>query len=184
MSKTELRWLRGLAVQREGRRGYQGSYTDWRRGIIKLPTLVGLVGEHALCLYLNKTLGLRLEVDVTDRPLGDGGVDLRPLGIPTQVKTRTRRLDVLLRRVTEDGRLLPLAWEICVSATWEMRDGYEPEVVTLDGWSKVSQVLDVSEFKRGYRGDWWNLEMGDECLEPMSDMVENLLAVRELKELR
>lgn len=184
LTPPELRWLKEVAVARERRRGYQLSYTTWKQGIISLPTFVGLVGEHALCLFLNRRLRLSLSVNADDMPGGDGDVDLLVHRVALQVKTRTCRRDVLVRRCTDDGRLLPLNWHACVSATWERRPDEEPLTVFLDGWVRKSALLEQGHYALGRAGPWRNLELADVQLESMNDLVASLRVNRDLQRLR
>lgn len=180
METAHLTWLTEIARDREKRRRYSASENPWRRGIIQNPTLVGLVGEFALSLFLSNRLRERVEINTRDEPRGDGGVDLPVYGIPIQVKTRTNRNDILIRRETDNGFILPIRWEVCVSVTWTEGD----LVAMLDGWVRKSRMFEDADFVRGRRGSWMNLELGDEFLEPMGELPRYLKICKDMREMR
>lgn len=167
----ELRWLEGIAEERERRRGYQSRPDAWGKGFIANPTLVGLAGEYALAQHLTEKLGFPVCINTDDAPCGDGGVDLVPVpGVRVQVKTRTRRADVLLRRETEKGYIVPLAWDVAVSVTWERE--LTPHMLTLDGFITRDAFRGRSEVAEGRRGSHKNLVCEDCHLEPIKRLVE------------
>jgi hypothetical protein len=194
---TQMRHLRALAAERDGRRRYDRARSRWRQGLTDHATLKGMLGEQAFANYANAHLRLLtpLEVDAEDRPAGDGGIDFALFGVLIQVKTRTTLNPVLYRRATEDGRVLPINWHVLVSATYApppapaLPLGFLPEPfsgeqeVLLDGWTDRTAILDRSAFRDARIGRHKNLELTDACLEPMSDLVRHLENVRDAREL-
>ena len=166
----EFRHLDGIARERDARRGYVFSDDDWRRGLTDRPTYLGLVGEYACARFLTKRLGFAVTINTDDAPRGDGGVDLLPVGVRIQVKTRTRRLDLLVKRQTPNGRILPFLWDVCVVTTWD-RDEAEG-IVTLDGFVTRDDLREFSTAAPGKRGPWVNDELPDCYLSPMRGLVD------------
>lgn len=169
----EVRYYEALAKAREQARRYAHSSRRWSNGLIQRPTLVGLVAEHVYAKFMNHHLGLSLTVDEADRPGGDGGVDFSPASVPVQVKGRNRRGDLLIRRETEDGRLVEFPWQVCVVVTWrDNGEGHLPELVaTVDGWVTRATVLE-GRFCSARVGDHMNLELSDRRLECPSSLVQ------------
>lgn len=179
-----IREMQQEALRRESARCYAGRSDLWGQGLIEHPTLRGLVGEWALIVgFINPRLGLSLTVDMKDRPAGDGGCDVRVFRKIHQVKTRRRRGDVLIRRQTEGGRIVPIHWDNCISATWTPEvEGLE-NLITLDGWLARKWVLGSSEFKDARKGRHKNLEIADSKLQSMESLIEYLEVIRDYKDL-
>lgn len=171
ITRHDIESLRRAADAEESRRGYAHSHNGWRRGILANPTLVGKVGEFAFAQYMSRELKCELAVNNKDAPRGDGGIDFVIHGVRVQVKTRTRRTAVMIRRETEEGKILPIRWNVCVQCTYHEID--DPCGVTLDGYTTKEAILD-SEFMKGRRGDWKNLEVPDELLLPVSRLLESI----------
>lgn len=166
-----LDYYANLAKSREGK--YAHSSRVWQKGLISRPTLTGFVAEWAFATWVNWAIGGRYQPD--ERPLagGDNGIDFTICGIPIQVKGRGRCGDLLIRRETEDGRLIPYPWQICVVATWkDAGPDAEPNLrLTLDGWVSKNVLRNDGRFVEARRGNHMNLEIPDEELESMSDLI-------------
>jgi hypothetical protein len=167
--------LRDLALQREQQRRYSSSSRVWCRGLCQRPTFTGLIGEEAFSQFINAKLakqGVRIAVDEQARANGDGGIDFTVLGVGIQLKTRQRREVVLVRRQDENGTLLPIVWQVLVSATWKDAGDEEPNhTVFLDGWVSRKNLRVKGKFLPARRGDHMNLELPDEELDPMTRIV-------------
>lgn len=175
IARPVFRDLQALAAEREAARGYAARSSPWGRGLIGNPTLVGLMGEQACCLYLSARLRRGVDVDRRDRPRGDGGRDVEVFGVRVQVKCRRRRGDVLVRRQTREGRILALPWDVLVVSTWEAPAGEAgDQVVTLDGWTTRGRLLGLGAFGPARRGDHMNIAVRDSDLEPMARLVAML----------
>lgn len=133
------------------------------------------MGEEAFATYMTSRLsayGVRLEVDESDRPGGDDGIDFRIAGVPIQIKTRQKIGDLLIRRTDESGKLLCLPWDIAVVATWADRgDDDASLIVKLDGWASRRMLTQKGSFLPARRGDHFNLELPDKNLLSMANLV-------------
>lgn len=169
-----IRHYENIANQREQKHRYKHDSRAWQRGLVKRPTLTGLIAEWGVATYLNHQLGLHppLSVDEAFRHGGDGGIDFRVFGLPIQVKGRRQRGGLLIRRQTEDGRILALPWWVCVFVTWiDAGEGQEPNLsLTLDGWVKRKTITNAP-FVPARIGNHMNLELPEYKLEPMRNLV-------------
>lgn len=174
ITRSDLRFLQDKATQRARYRGYALRQDSWGRGLVANPILVGLVGEHALCVHLTRVGPWRLFVDVTLRENGDGGSDVRVGRSTLQVKTRKRDYgSLLVRRVDGRRRLRRLDCDMVVSAQWDGSLG-----VSLCGWISAAEASLCGRLRRSqYKGaDHWNLVIPDTALYPIGDLVKELEA--------
>lgn len=157
------------ADRRREDRGYDSRSDQWGKGLVDDPIVCGLVGEYAAATVLNAAnLGLSLTVDLIDRPTGDGGQDFNIVGKTVQVKTRFKRGLLLIRRETENGRLLPINWHVCIFCTWTPE---QKNLATVDGWIHEEQVGKLP-FRPARKGKHMNLEGDDTWLESMISLYE------------
>lgn len=183
LTRGEKLHLQGLARHRESYRRYRDKQDLWQRGLVPHCVFLGLCGELAMCKFLNRRLGLSLDVDAEDRPRGDDGFDLHPLGLlRVQVKTRQRDYgSLLIRRETDGGRVVPIHWDVCVCATIA-RDDEAGAAVSLDGWVDRDDVIGLrrkfASFVAARRGDHMNLEVGDERLSSVADLATKIRTLR------
>lgn len=163
-----------VAKAREDGHRYAHSSRVWQRGLIDRPTLTGLVAEWGFATWANLNFNLSLQPDEAFRKGGDSGIDFSVFGITIQVKGRRRSGDLLVRRETEDGRLLSLPWQICVVVTYEDA-GCAAEVpnlwMTIDGWVSKNTLRNDGTFANARKGTHKNLEIPDEDLEQMTDLA-------------
>ncbi len=181
LTQDDLDFLAKTAEERDRRRGYSTRRDLWGQGFVASPTLVGLVGEFATAQYLTEGLGATVPINTDDAPAGDGGFDLVKFGARIEIKTRRWRGESLLRRETEAGRLVPINWDIFVSATWEREAA--PLVPTLDGWIFRRDFVEASGLVLGRAGPWNNLELTDVCLDPMPRLIEALEVCRDYRRI-
>ena len=171
ISTSVLARLRDVAEDRDRRRGYAARRDAWGRGFVKNPTLVGLVGEAAICEYVS-TRGFRQSVDYHWRPFGDGGRDLVVEHLIIQVKTRRKNVSgcSLIRR-GQRGRIVPLACDLFVFVQWS-EDA--PEGAYLLGWQWAMFILRHAGFARSplATADHWNLNVPDPFLQPMNRLID------------
>lgn len=157
-------------------RRYSDRADQWGRGFVENPILVGMLGEIALCSFLNRRVGCRLSIDTELRARGDEGVDLSTDGIGLEVKTRNSlSRSNLYRRFDRRGGLRALRADVYVFC---MRAS-EREIHLL-GWLHSDRVASDATFKKSPVGDWFNLELKDRQLEPMSRLVAEILYRRSL----
>ncbi len=175
VTRAELEELETVAKDRDARRGYASRADSWGRGIVSNPTLMGLVGEFCLSKHLEAKLGIKVGINLDDAPRGDGGFDLVVLGKKIQVKTRGRKGDILIRRLTEGNKIVPIEWDVAVSVTWDSADPY---VCYLDGFINRPDFLEQSEYAKGRRGDWMNMGAKDEDLDSIKHMIDKFLLLR------
>lgn len=168
-----------LARHREAYRRYRERHDEWGCGLIPDAVLLGVFGECAVCKFYNARLGLRLDVDREDRDRGDEGYDVFPCdGLRTQVKTRKRDYgDLLIRRQTESGKVIPIHWDVCVCCTLES-DLAEagPITLALDGWVDDEDVVGkrykFAKLAPARRGTHLNLQVCDRDFWGMNDLVK------------
>lgn len=172
LSRADIRFLRDAAQKRTRYRSYRHRADAWGRGFVPDPVLVGLGGEHALCVYLNRC-GYNLFADLALRPDGDGGKDVVVLGLVAQVKTRTTNYgETLVRRVDDLKRVRALECDFIVSAQWDGR----ASDVSLLGWLWSASARECGRLKKSprYNSTHWNLVVDDTALLPMSDLKAEL----------
>ena len=174
ITRGELAYFQKTARIRAGFRRYGARGDEWGRGLAKpgdpvFPILAGLLGEFAVCAFLNSRLGTKIQPDTSLLVKGDGGRDLIVCGICIQVKTRVTAKTNLVRRIDGSKRLRGLDSGIFVFCQWRSGNLH----VDLLGWLDAQFIRHSAEMKRG-RGDWWNLCLRDENLEPMARLIARL----------
>lgn len=171
LSATDVKWLAAAADKRARFRDYRSRRDSWGPGIIANPIFVGLTGEHGLCVFLNKHAGCHAAIDAALRPNGDGGCDVAALGLSFQVKTRLRGTSNLIRRVTESKRIAAVDPNaVYVFARWLPRES----VVYLLGWIWGRDAVAVAIQERSAVARHWNLRLGDDRLESMWRLCDEL----------
>jgi hypothetical protein len=177
LSRAEVEYFRPIAEAQESRRNYFRGASDFRRGLTDSPTLRGMIGEHTFCKWINgKFPELRLEVDVSDKPRGDGGIDLMLFGVTIQVKTRSQHLRgvCLIRRQNDAGDIMPLPWHLMVSVTIPREiavGGFLP--TTIDGFI-FKDDLPTDSLRDARRGNHMNLEVPDTALSSVGELFDYL----------
>jgi hypothetical protein len=164
------------AESRNHFRRYDDRADQWGRGLVKNPILVGMLGEIAVCSFLNRRAGCRLSIDTELRARGDGGTDLSTDGIGIEVKTRNpASLTNLYRRVDSKSDLRAMRANYFVFCQRRSE-----RVVDIIGWKEADAFVQKAEFKKSPIGDWWNLELPDSQLEPMSRLIGEIIYRRAL----
>lgn len=175
-----MRFLKQKAVERSALRRYGSRADAWGRGFIDNAIYRGIVGEHAVAIYLSREDLCRLIVDVSLRRDGDGGRDLEVAGLGViQVKTRGRDYgDLLIRRVDDRKCPRPLECDVFVAAQWEL----DSSDVALIGWiwAHDASVLGVMQPARAKGAKHWNLVVPDCELLPMRDLRAEIEARRQV----
>lgn len=172
-STDQLLWLSRVATDRDARRGYANSRGVWRHGLIDNTTFRGCVGEFACATWLSERLGVAVEIDTTDRPRGDDGIDLRVLGKTLQVKCRKRTGDaVLIPRHNDQRKILTLTADFYVQATWPWDGAQRSPLppVTIDGWLLKRDVTG-GRIAPARKGVHVNLEIPNRGLRTPADLV-------------
>lgn len=159
--------------------GWRGGYV----GPIEVPNLgtlpstaapiyVGKLGEWAVTeLARRRFRSLVPPVDMTRKPLGDGGEDLLILGLGMQLKTRRKADRVSLVRVTDDRkRPVPLKGEVHVFCEWL---GAGDMIVKALGWKWTREMVRYPQVP-ARRGEHLNIEIPDADLYPMSRLWAEL----------
>lgn len=169
-SRSDFAFLREQAIRRRNFRGYAKRADAWGRGFISDPVFVGMCGEQACCAYLNRRLGTDLKVDTVLRYKGDGGVDIMVFGMRLQVKTRAIGSRNLVRRVTEEKKVVPIPVHAFVFAQLLESEGK----VNLLGWLPATEATEHGRQVKSGKANFWNLEVDAKFLEPMKDLAEHL----------
>lgn len=160
----DLVYLERIASKRKRHRAYSSSRSAWKNGVIKDSVMVGVAGEHAITMYLSQRK-IIVSTDMETLNSGDGGIDFEFAGKSYQVKTRISTRNRFVRRVNEQGMLQPIVCDRFVFCSFDSKS-----VVLIDGWC-ISDVVIDSHFSKSARGNWWNTNIQDESLEPLSDLV-------------
>jgi len=167
ISASEVEYVRLIAERRNSFRGYAHRQDTWGRGLIRNPAFCGLLGEHGLCSYLNKRLGTKLAVDGELRIRGDGGRDIEIAGMSVELKTRVTGERYLVRRLDDRRRIKEIVSDyVAFSKLISERE------IHLLGWQTRSQFRLLSKLVKSTRGEWWNLDIDERELRPMSQLVE------------
>ncbi len=168
LGQCDVSILDNYARDRDRYRRYVDRADAWGRGLIKHPILYGLMGEHALCVYL-RAAGLNLSVNRELLPRGDGGADLSARGLDMQVKTNVTGTSNLIRRIDDRRRLLPLGCDLFVFTSVSTA----PLGVNLKGWIWASDAsaCDMSRIRRSRVAEHWNLMIDPRSLQPMNRLI-------------
>lgn len=164
LSRGDLNYLERLAKERKNHRSYSSFRSTWKNGVITDAVMVGMVGEYSVLRYLNSKR-LRVSNDMEELNSGDGGIDFVFAGRKYQIKTRVSKRNRFVRRVTDRGILDPIVCDRFVFCSFDSRS-----TCTIDGWCDSEVVVD-SRFSMSPRGRWFNANIQDEKLEPMTDLV-------------
>ncbi len=186
LEPSELRIIKDRAVQQAIERDYSRRSDAWGQGLAsgmrfrnsmdlrpeETAPFVGMVGEYALCVFLNRNLGREVaSFDDTPRQHGDGGVDVSCLGLSIQVKTRTNPdYPSLVKRAESSGRLVPLVGDIYVFALYRRE---LQEELKLLGFVWVDMLKPLRLYP-ARKGSHFNIEIPDTILLPMSRLVSEL----------
>lgn len=169
LSAGDMTMLRAAAGELESAK--YGKRTDaWGKGLVSNPMFVGLCGEHACCVFLNRKLGTNVQIDTMLRRYGDGGADIVLMGVRIQVKTRASGKRNLIRRVDDRKRLRGLAVHAFVFA--QLLES--ARTVHLLGWCHATDARKNGRLSKSARGDWWNIEVEEKYLLPMNDLATEL----------
>lgn len=168
LSAADLRTCEIESLRRKGyRTDYQG--TAWKAGLVGNGIFAGMLGETAVGLWLSLKLGYAVHVDFELRQWGDGGKDHEINGWRLQVKTRTKPYgSTLIRRISDNGRIMPLDWEFLVACEWTGGN-----VVHLLGWFTRDTSLS-STFGKSNAAGHFNIIVPDTKLEPMNRLPQML----------
>jgi hypothetical protein len=188
MDDGSLRTLLAASRHRDQFRGYRHKAGEWERGLapaVVIPgvgtidqsvraIMSGLVGEYATAWYLNSRVdGCPAAIDYALRSGGDGGTDLKVVGIDLQIKNTTKADHPnMVRVVSARGKHLPLTADAFVFSHWEFG-----RTVFLRGWCKTS-VVNCSPLADAIRGSHKNREVPCEHLDTMSSLCDYLNARR------
>lgn len=168
--------LRFHAVKRDSHRRYGERPDKWGRGLTNNPIFVGLCGEQALCVFLNRRAGCNCQLDVALHHWGDGGRDVVTDGLAFDVKTRAKHRNVnYVRGVDEGGRRCRITADFFVFA--ELNSGDQLFSVSLLGCLPASAVVQ-SPLKRSPVAAHMNFEALDVALDPMTRIVDEILRRR------
>lgn len=177
LTATDIEIVADVAAKRNQYRGYARRQDSWGRGSISDPVFVGLLGEHAVALFLNRRASCHLAIDSELRPFGDGGIDLTTDGLVFSIKTRqSASRSNLFRRVDGRKNLRALRGDFHVFCRRES----DREIWIL-GWIDSSTMRQVARHVPGIakNADWWNLDVDDAELTPMCRLVEEIKLRRE-----
>lgn len=174
LSASEYEFVRTVAVKRAAFRNYAGRRDQWGVGMVPNSILVGLLGEHGLCSFINKRTNLRTCINERLLANGDGGHDVDIDGLTLEMKVRVRGRHFLVRRVDDRKRIRQIKSEIVVFA--QLKDERE---IHLMGWMTRSQVRSQRHI-RSPVGDWWNLEIDESELHHMEHLIEEIRFRREV----
>lgn len=128
LTAGELRQLLIEAKRRAFHRGYEKRSDSWGRGMTGelvianvavvephiAPVFIGLCGEYAVSVLVNRHCHMNSRIDLSLLPGGDSGHDLEFFGLKVQVKTRKRDYGKYL--VRENNRALRA--NVFVFGTW------------------------------------------------------------------
>lgn len=139
-----------------------GSLTQQER-----PIYLGLGGEYALAQTVNRRMAAAVFVyDSVEYDNGDGGVDFVAFGLTTQVKTRGRDFDSLIRRITPRKQLVPVVCDIAAFCEWNGIDS-----VKVLGWHFMDRIRELCPLHKSPVAEHWNLCVNDRELKPIGDMI-------------
>lgn len=172
------------AKRRDKHRQYETRSDAWGRGLLgkivipnvatfdssAAPIMAGFIGEIATAEFINRRIGRRVcEVDFSLMDYGDGGIDLAPLGLGIDVKTRTKDYgNVLIKRVTESGQGVRWRCAVFVFAEWK----FSLAVDLLGwGWAKDFASRPLHDARRGNHK---NVEIPTRDLLPMTRLISEI----------
>jgi len=169
LSTGDMSMLREAAARLESAR-YGKRQDTWGKGLVSSPMFVGLCGEHACCVFLNRKLATNVQVDTVLRSHGDGGADIVLMGLRIQVKTRSVGKRNLIRRIDGEKRVRGLSVHAFVFAQL-----FEStRLVHLLGWCHAADTRKNGRLSKSARGDWWNIELEGKHLLPMNDLATEI----------
>jgi len=127
------------------------------------PMVAGKTGEYVTRAFAVRRFGDIFEpIDFCRRTRGDGGIDLKLAGVTLQIKTRVDAPDLLVKKIDEWGRSLPLCGMAHVFCDWK-RD-YHVKVL---GWIR-NRDMEGLPTAPSRRGNWLNWVIPENSLSPMS----------------
>jgi len=172
LTDGEVALVRSAAAERRRYRNYANRTDAWGRGLIADPVLIGMSGELAVIVFLNRRLGLSLSLDTELLRKGDGGHDLPGIALPTQIKTRkTRSANNLIRRVSRKS-IKPLDAKYFIFCQY-----VDERTVHILGWLPEEQLRLAPFHKSPLRqAEHFNLDVPDSWLLPMQDYLDELEA--------
>lgn len=173
----ELAWVARVAAERDAARGYNRSADHWKRGLLWLggnPTTIGLIGELAVCDYLNRKARCNLSLDTELRARGDGDVDLRVEGLRVQVKTKVGGTRNLVRCFDPRRGELPLESDVYVFVRWCERR----ELAWINGCIGRKRMLEVGRRARARQAEHWNIEISPDALAPIGALCDVIVRRR------
>lgn len=182
----EVAIIKRRSIEQARHRDYQGRRNTWGLGLVgdarsqntmdlgkgEYPIYLGLIGEHALCAFINGRLSRQVaSIDMQNRRAGDNGVDLSVRGLSMQIKTRQRpEYPSMVKRVNEYGVILPLVSDVHVFCLY-LRE--KPRQLQLLGWEWTKNLVN-RQVMPAIRGNWMNIEVHDSELNPMRRLIDEL----------
>jgi hypothetical protein len=196
LTEDDLRTLCREAERRSEWRGYSSRSDRWGRGFAQasavpgcgwvhasvMPALCGLVGEWAVCAYLNRELGwTEYRIDFSYQRHGDGGVDLvgEVSGLRLQVKCRRPSSSSPVRCTDARGNRVPLP-DVRGFVFAEWRRGVTCDLL---GWVQRRDVQSAPVHSSPV-DTHLNYVIADAALEPMRRLVDLVDAAATLRRAR
>lgn len=183
MSGGDMRVLLLEAQKRARHRGYESKATTWENGIcdsIEIdgvgrltkavrPIFAGLIGECGV----SRAVGGSIDFLLLDG--GDDGRDLVIHGLGIQVKLCQKSCGAnLVRCRNERGYSKPITARVHVFCEWDKSD---VRTVGVRGWVWSKDMVALPEVKSAV-GSWWNFDVPNEMLLPVSQLKDELEARR------
>lgn len=184
LTDSAMRILVAAANSRAKFRGYRSGETQWQRGLTggisimnvgtispeATPIAIGLFGEYACAVAIDKHCGTKTAVDLMLRINGDGGRDLVVGGVAIQVKTRKRDTGShLVRAFNERGQRIQNSASMFAFCTWSV--GHR--IVSVDGCLPRS-LVEAMPVVEAVRGTHRNYEVNDCELLPMARLFAEI----------
>jgi hypothetical protein len=182
----ELLIIKERAVRQAMERDYRNRRDAWGTGLTgprrppnaqdlrddQYPGYVGLVGEYALCSYINPRVGKPLvSLDLRPRRCGDYGIDVTANGLTIQIKTRQKQDQPNLVRATNwRGEFLPFTSKIHVFCLYFREEMDRPRLL---GWIWTREIAG-RPLVDARRGNHKNFEIPDQDLLPMTRLIQEI----------
>jgi hypothetical protein len=186
LGHDELLIINERAASQALERDYKNRRDSWGTGLTgprrpsnaldlrddQYPGFVGLVGEYALCSYINRKIGKTLvSLDLKTHQYGDRGVDVTANGLTIQIKTRQNRYQPNLIRVTNGrGESIPFNSQIYAFCLYLREEADKPRLL---GWTWTREIVG-RPIVDARRGNHKNIEIPDRDLKPMTRLIQEI----------